>query len=124
MEQKSILIIDDEENFTKLIKWNLEKTGKYKVRTENAGLLGLSAAKEFKPDLILLDILMPDMEGSEVAFQLKSDEDTKNIPIVFLTAVVKKEEVEGKKGVIGGSPFVAKPVEIKQLIDVIDKNIY
>ncbi|MFA5063094.1 MAG: response regulator [Candidatus Omnitrophota bacterium] len=124
MDRKRILVIDDEENFTKLIKWNLEKTGKYEIRVENSGLLGFSATKEFKPHLILLDISMPDMDGSEVAFQLKCDEDTKDIPIVFLTAVAKKEEVEANSGIIGGHPFIAKPVELEQLIDVIERNVY
>lgn len=124
MEKKKILIIDDEEQFTKIVKLNLEYTGKYEVKTENKGALGLAATKEFKPDLILLDILMPDMEGSEVAFQLTNDKDTENIPLVFLTAVAKKEEIEASKGVIGGHPFIAKPVDIKQLIEVIEQNIY
>lgn len=66
-KEKKILIVDDEEDFTKLIKLNLERTGEYEVEIENGGLRGLAAAREFKPDLILLDILMPDMEGGEVA---------------------------------------------------------
>lgn len=123
MSKKKILIIDDEENFTKIVKLNLEETSKYEVRTENKGSFGLAAAKKFNPDLILLDILMPDMEGSEVAFQIKNDEDTKNIPLVFLTAVAKKEEVKASSGVIGGYPFIAKPVSVEELIDCIKKNI-
>jgi len=66
---------------------------------------------------------MPDLMGSEVAAQMKEDDDTKDIPVVFLTAVVGKEEVVQRGGVIGGHLFVAKPVDIKQLIEVIDENI-
>jgi len=121
--KKKILIVDDEENFTKLVKLNLEKTGEYEVKVENKGPQGLVTAKEFKPDLILLDILMMDMDGGEVAYQLKNDEETKNIPIVFLTAVAMKEEVEKSSGVIGGHPFIAKPVTAEELIDCIEKNI-
>lgn len=121
--KKKILIVDDEENFTKLVKLNLEKTGRYEVKTENKGSLGLTTAKEFKPDLILLDILMLDMEGSEVASQLKDNENTKNIPIVFLTAVVTKGQVEEASGIIGGHPFIAKPATAEELIDCIEKNI-
>ena len=123
MSKKKILIIDDEENFTKLVKLNLERTGEYEVRTGNNGLQGLIAAKEFKPDLILLDILMTDMDGGEVAYQLNNEEATKNIPIVFLTAVIRKEEVEKSGGVISGHPFIAKPVTAEELIDCIKKNI-
>lgn len=123
MEKKKILIIDDEENFTKFIKLNLEKTEKYEVRTENKGLQALASAKEFKPDLILLDILMPDLEGSEVAYQLENDKDTEYIPVLFLTALAKKEDVEKSRGVIGGHPFIPKTVSLRELIDRIEENI-
>jgi CheY-like chemotaxis protein len=123
MEKKRILIIDDEVNFTKLIKRNLELGGQYEVRAENSGRLGLAAAKEFKPDLIFLDILMPDMDGTEVGFQLESDTETKGIPVAYLTAIVNKEEVERSKGCIAGRPFIAKPVSAEELIDYIEKKL-
>lgn len=123
MQKAKILIIDDEEGFTQLVKKNLEATGKYEVKAEGKGALGLKIAKEFKPDLIFLDILMPDMEGSEVAAQIENDRDTKNIPVVFLTAIAKKEEVEQAKGIIGGHPFIAKPVTAEELITCIERNI-
>jgi len=116
-------VIDDEADFTKLIRLNLEQTGKFEVKTENRGSAALAAAKAFKPDLVLLDILMPDLMGSEVAAQMKEDDDTKNIPVIFLTAVVGRDEVVQRGGVIGGHLFVAKPVDIKQLVEVIDENI-
>ncbi len=116
MSKKKIMIVDDEVDFTKMVKLNLQKTGKYEVWIENAGANALLSAKEFIPDLILLDILMPDMEGSEVAAQLKEDRETKDIPIVFLTAVISKEEEGMSEGMIGGHPFLAKPVDLKKLI--------
>jgi CheY-like chemotaxis protein len=122
-KKKKILVIDDEADFTKLIRLNLEQTGRFEVRTENRGAAALAAAKSFKPDLVLMDVLMPDLMGSEVAAQMKEDDETKDIPVVFLTAVVGKEEVVQRGGVIGGHLFVAKPVDIKQLIDVIDENM-
>lgn len=123
MDKKKILIIDDEEGFAKLIKMNLEATGEYEVRTENRGELGLAAAKEFKPDLIFLDVMMPGIDGPDVRYQLKSEKDTKDIPVVFLTAVVSKEDTEENNGIIGGNLFIAKPVDIKSLIEIIKKNI-
>ena len=123
MEKKRILVIDDEKDLTELIKLNLEQTGKYEVKTENDGALGPEVAKAFKPDLILLDILMPDADGCEIGYQLENDEDTKNIPIVFLTAVVNEKEVRKSGGVMGGHPFIAKPVDTEKLIEVIEKNI-
>jgi CheY-like chemotaxis protein len=123
-KKKKILVVDDEESFTKLIKLNLEQTGKYEVKTENKGLLALAAAREFKPDLILLDVIMPETDGGDVCYQLKNEKDTENIPIVFLTAAVNEEEVKESSGVIGGHPFIAKPVSVERLINVIEKNIH
>jgi len=120
MDKRKILVIDDEEDFTKLIKLNLERTGRYEVITENKGLLGLVTAKEFKPDLIFLDIMMPDADGGDVCYELENDKETKDIPIVFLTAVAKKEEVHESWGTIGGHPFIAKPVSVRELIDCIE----
>ena len=123
MEKKKILVIDDEESFTKLVKLNLEHSGQYEVRAENKGLLGLAAAKEFKPDLIFLDIIMPDVDGGDVCYQLENDRETKGIPIVFLTAVAKKEEVRESWGTIGGHPFIAKPVSARELIDCLERKL-
>jgi DNA-binding response OmpR family regulator len=123
MEKKKILIIDDEEGFTLMVKMGLEHTGKYEVRTETKGANGFDAAREFKPDLILLDVVMPDVQGGEVAYQLKNSNLTSNIPIVFLTAITTKDETEELGAVIGGHPVIAKEAELKELINCIEKNI-
>ena len=72
MKQR-ILVVDDEPGLTRMIKLTLEQTGRYEVRTENLGRNTLESAREFKPDLILLDVLMPGMLGSEIAAQLQLD---------------------------------------------------
>ena len=123
MSKKKILIIDDEEKFTKYVKLNLESTGDYEVVVASNGLSGIEAAKAFKPDLILLDVMMPDMDGSEVSEKLKDHQDCKDIPVVFLTAIVTKKEVDKKGSRIGGHPFIAKPVTLENLISDIEKNI-
>ena len=123
MAQKKILIIDDEVGFTDLVRLNLEETGNYEVRVENKGSQALNAAKAFKPDLIFLDIIMPDMQGSDVARQIKDDEALKNTPIVFITAIVSAEETASHGGVIGGNPFLSKPVSAEELIEYIEKII-
>lgn len=119
MAAKKILVVDDEAGFARLLKLNLEKTGKFEVQTENKGSQALNTARSFRPDLILLDIIMPDVDGSEVANRLKSDPGTRNIPILFLTALVKNKEVETTSGTIGGHIFLAKPITTDELI----KNI-
>lgn len=116
-------MVDDEKTFIELVKLNLEGTGRFDVRTENGGADCLAAAIEFKPHLILLDIMMPDVEGSVVAARLKENPETGKIPIIFLTAVAKKEEVDSGSGLIGGHPFIAKPVTLEKLLEVIEKNL-
>lgn len=121
MDKKKILVVDDEAGFTHLLKLNLEQTGRFEVRTENKGALVLNAAKVFKPDLILLDIIMPDIDGSEVASRLRSDPATHDIPVLFLTALVKDKELASTAGTIGGHLFLAKPITTEELIENMDK---
>jgi DNA-binding response OmpR family regulator len=124
MDKKTkILIIDDEKSFSGLVKLSLEASGGYDVQVENQGSKGFAAARAFMPDLILLDVVMPDASGSQVASQLKDNPSTKNIPIVFLTALVSEGEVSSQGGVIGGYPFIAKPVTMARLIDCIQANL-
>ena len=120
---KKILVVDDEPSITRMIKLNLERTGKFEVRTENKGGNAVSVAREFKPDLIFLDVMMPDMPGDEVAAQLRDDPELSNIPFVFLTAIVTKEETEPTGSEIGGNIFLAKPVKTEELLQTIDKQL-
>jgi CheY-like chemotaxis protein len=123
MSKRRILIIDDESSFTRLLALNLGCTGKYAVRAENWAPNGLAAVRDFKPELILLDVMMPGIAGGELAAQLQAHPGLKDIPVVFLTAAVKKEEVQSRSGVIGGFPYLAKPVNLQELIDCIEKNL-
>jgi CheY-like chemotaxis protein len=123
MSQKKILIVDDEESFTRLLKLNLEAGGSYRVRTENRASLAISAAKEFRPDLILLDVMMPEMDGGDVASQLQADPDLQQTQIVFLTAAVKKDEVKSHGGLIGGLPYLAKPVDVETVISCLRQHL-
>ncbi|MDP2839050.1 MAG: response regulator, partial [Syntrophales bacterium] len=94
--KKTILIIDDEEDFCHFVKLNLEQTGNFEVLTAYNGADGISMAKRYQPDLILLDIIMPTMTGTQVAESLRNDKSTKDIPIIFVTAIVKRGEVGAK----------------------------
>ena len=120
MKKKKIVIIDDEKNFTLTVKLNLERTGRYEVETKNNGAKSLPFIKKIKPDLILLDLLMPGVGGDDVASQLKEDEDVKDIPVIFLTAAVTRNEASAKPSIIGGRPFLAKPVSTEELIACIE----
>ncbi len=122
MKKKKILIVDDEESLVRVYKLLIENTGKYEVWKETKGAKAFSTAKKFMPDLILLDIMMPDVDGGTVAAQLKEDEDTKDIPVVFVSAAITKEEEKNEEGIIkGGYPILAKPVPMDKLLEAIEK---
>jgi len=121
MEKKKILVIDDEEAIGQLVKLNLEATGDYSVRNLTSGIKAVNVAVEFKPDFIFLDVVMPDTDGASVFNDLKANKETKDIPVVFLTAVVTEEDAGGSGAIIGGHPFLAKPVTTQKLIECIKK---
>jgi CheY-like chemotaxis protein len=123
MNEKKILFIDDEDDFCFFVKLNLEKMGNYKVFTASRGKEGIRLAKQHKPDLIFLDIMMPEMDGGQVAEALLEDESTSEIPVIFLTAVIKHEEVLENEGQIGGRDFIAKPVTPQRIIEKIETYI-
>ena len=122
MPKKRIMIVDDEVNLTQMIKLNLEAAGDYEGEGENEGACAIETAKRFMPDLIFLDLIMPDIEGSDVARHLKAERELKDIPIVFFTATITSEEVKKTDGMVGGQTFLAKPVSLKQLIECIERN--
>jgi CheY-like chemotaxis protein len=119
--KKRILVVDDEVALTRMVKLNLEQTGDYEVRVENKGAMAIPAAREFKPDMILLDVMMPDMTGDEVSAQLKEDEQLQHIKYIFMTAIVTKEETAEMGNQIGGNEFLAKPVKAEELIATIER---
>lgn len=121
--KKRILVVDDEPEVTFMIKLNLDQTGLYEVRTENLGIKAIEAAREFRPDLILLDVMMPGMLGSEIAARLEADPELRAIKFVFLTAMVTKEEAQRSFGQIGGHTFLAKPISAAELCRVVEEHL-
>ena len=121
--KKKILVVDDEASMTRMLKRSLESTGKYEVRTENSGNAAVAAARAFRPDFILLDVMMPGVDGGEVAARLKEEKELQNIPVVFLTAIVEKEETAPTGSDIGGCEYLAKPVKLEDLVACIEKHL-
>ena len=114
-DKKRILVVDDQAANTRLLKLHLEQTNRYEVREENAPKAALSMAEGFQPHLILLDVMMPGLDGGELAARFQASPKLKDVPIVFLTATVTKKEVEASGGRIGGLPFLAKPVVLSEV---------
>jgi len=123
MYKKRVLIIDDEENFCKLVKKNIEQTGEFEVHIATNGGDGIELAREIKPDLILLDIVMPGMDGADVISLIRNDESIKDTPIVFLTAIVREEEASSQASFTRGYSLLSKTVTVRELIACIKKNV-
>jgi CheY-like chemotaxis protein len=121
-EKACILIVDNSPDFTHSAKIALERTGRYFVYEENDPSKAHQTAQGLRPDLILLDIVMPEIDGGEVAARIQSDPALHRIPIVFLTALVTK--AEGRSGLrIQGHSFLAKPISFPELIAGIEENL-
>lgn len=114
MSKQTILVVDDERDLLDLIEYNLKKEGFKVLKAEN-GEEGISKAKEHKPDLILLDIMMPKMDGLEAVESMRKDEDLKKTPIIFLTARSdEKTEIDGLNK--GGDDYITKPISTTKLV--------
>lgn len=113
MAEKKILIVDDEDHIRELLKFNLEKNG-YVVYMANDGLNGLKLAREKQVDLILLDLMLPGMDGFEVCKEIRRDNIISNVPIIMLTA--KSEEIDKILGLeLGADDYITKPFSIREL---------
>jgi len=121
-EKRRILIVDDDRDSTHLIKILLEKISHYLVLEENDAAKAHESARDFRPDLILLDIMMPQIDGGDIAAQIDADPGLQRTPIIFLTALVTK--AEAKAGLhIQGHPVLAKPIDIPELINRVEENL-
>ncbi len=114
MSKETILIVDDEEDIIELIKYNLKNEG-YSILTALSGEQAMKMAKQFSPDLIVLDLMLPGIDGLEVTKYLRNDEQTQDIPIVMLTA--KGEETDIVTGLeLGANDYISKPFSPKVLV--------
>jgi CheY-like chemotaxis protein len=121
-EKPRILIIDDNRDFTYSAKLGLERTRRYSVWEENEPARAHQTAQRVQPDLILLDIAMPETDGGEVAARIESDPILHRTPVVFLTALVTRAEA-GSGLEIHGHPFLAKPISIPDLVAGIERYL-
>ncbi|MEM9283251.1 MAG: response regulator [Verrucomicrobiota bacterium] len=119
---KKVMLVDDEVGFTELLKMNLEKSGDFEVRIENDSTLALNVAREFQPDAVLLDVVMPGMDGGDVQAQFQSDPVLKSVPVIMLTALVDSAELSaGAVAQSGSSVMLPKPVDLPLLLRVLEE---
>ena len=119
MARIKVLIVDDQKGFTHLLRMNLEESGEYEVKVENEGRKAADAARWWRPDVILLDVIMPDISGREVAEQLAGQPETADTPVVFLTAAVSRDEAQSIQGEMDGHRVVCKPAPIEEVVAAI-----
>jgi CheY-like chemotaxis protein len=121
-DQSRILIVDNSSKFTRSARLLLEQTGNYVACAVNDPRRALETARSFKPDLVLVDLIMPQADGSEVAAQLEADWALHEVPIVFVTALITPEEArDGRR--INGHRVVPKPTRGFDLIRVVEQNL-
>ncbi len=118
---KKILVIDDEPELVKAITIRFKAIG-YEVLPVSDGQKGVDKAQEFRPDLILLDIIMPKIDGYEVCKKLKANPKTKNIPIVIFTASGQRD-LEERCMAVGADAVIKKPFETTELLELVKKYL-
>src|SRR5689334_11589899 len=119
--KKRILLVDDEPDFTDTMRLVLEADGYYEVAVENEATRALTAAREFDPDLIVLDVMMPEIDGTDVAATLREDPRFATVPIVFMTALVSSQEAKGAHG--SKHTYLPKHTPVDELIDVLEEKL-
>ncbi|MBI4605673.1 MAG: response regulator [Planctomycetes bacterium] len=116
-ERPRILVVDDEVGFTRLLKLNLERAAGYEVWIENKASRAVAAALELQPDLLLLDLVMPELGGLEVVAALRAHEALRDVPVLFLTAVAAAGQAAA------GEPVIVKPVSLTELMARIEDRL-
>jgi CheY-like chemotaxis protein len=124
MDTTRILIIDDEPDFTALLKANLEEVGNFEVMEINDSSHALKAAREFMPELCVIDVVMPGLDGGDVVAQFRADPELKDVAVLMLTALVEENpNTPDGETQTGGLPFVSKTSEFGTILSCIEKHI-
>jgi DNA-binding response OmpR family regulator len=111
MSKTRVLVVDDDPNLSRLAAMILESTGTYEVMVVNQSKAALVAARQFQPALMLLDVDMPDKSGGDIAREAAADAALRDIPVLFLTGLVSRDEAGTSVYESGGMRFLSKPVE-------------
>ena len=123
MPKVRVLIVDDDVNLSRLSAMILEHSGGYEVVTEKDSRRAIAVARQFQPEIMLLDVDMPEKSGGEVAQEAKNDPMLRGVPILFLTGLVSKAEAGNEEVESGGMSFLAKPVLPEVLLSSVNKLV-
>ena len=114
--KRRVLVVDDDEELTELIVDQLEKDGRFEVRSVNNGFDAGMMVKDYRPDLIVLDVMLPDINGKEVCQRVRTDSTMDDVRIICISGMVEQDKIEELK-LAGANEFLQKPFEVDSLID-------
>lgn len=118
IDNAKVLVIDDEPEITEIIQTFLSEAG-YRVQVENSSKNAVEKARGFKPDVILLDIMMPDIDGYNICQELKKDPEFVDTPVIFLTGKDRSDDM-GRSFKSGGDMFIKKPFSCERLLEIVN----
>ena len=114
--RRKALIVDDDEELVELIRDALEADGRFEIRVANNGFDAGMMVKEYHPDIIVLDVMLPDINGKEVCQRVRGDSNLDDVKIICISGMVEQDKIEDLKA-SGANDFVQKPFEVEQLVD-------
>lgn len=114
--KRKVLIVDDDEELVELISDVLERDGRFEVRVANNGFDAGMVVKEYRPDLVVLDIMLPDINGKEVCQRIRADANLEDVRVICISGMVEEDKV-GELMAAGANDFMHKPFEVERLID-------
>ncbi len=114
--KKKLLIVDDDQDLVELISEGFQRDGRFEIRTVNNGFDAGMGVKEFRPDLVILDVMLPDINGKEVCHRVRSDSSLDMVKILCISGMVEQDKVDALK-VAGANDFMQKPFAVEDLLD-------
>lgn len=114
--KRKALVVDDDEELVELIRDVLESDGRFEVRVANNGFDAGMMVKEYRPDILVLDVMLPDINGKEVCQRVRSDDSLDDVKIICISGMVEKDKIDDLK-TSGANDFLQKPFEIEQLVE-------